>query len=242
MYKPHAIVIVIIGLFSFIQTSFAQITITGEEKAVFAYFKLTNQIPDYEKWIKNSDPYINGRKAEKSKILTEEKERLSWGFDQYNVEKDFINLQRPIRLTTFINQDGKRVIDTRFIDDRHNETPYFPISYGKESIAFIVEELVNYKQIELKDEEIPKVKDYFYDSAPYEAMINIRIRPISADAKNKLFVDYKDQWLMLGDIAYLKIEFRDEYKLEDVIVWDYNAPWYLDESQKALLEMFKSTE
>ncbi|MFK7839272.1 MAG: hypothetical protein AB8B83_02985 [Bdellovibrionales bacterium] len=239
MKKVLILFLIIIGLFANIETATAETSVTDEEKAVFAFFKMTDQKPKLESWIKNSKRYLDGRKAEKDKIYNEERERLDWGFGVYDYEKDFITIRRDIRLSTLVDQNGVRHLKTRFVDDRHNETPYFPIEYGKESIAFIVEGLENYRSIKPQPEEIPKIKKYFHDSAPYEAVLEVRIRPLSADSKNKLFVDYRDQWLMLGDIAYLKIDFYDEFKLEHVVVWDYNAPWYLDESKKALMEMFK---
>jgi len=234
--------LIIIGLFAFIQTAFAELEVTEEERAVFAYFKLTDQKPDYEQWIKNSTKYQEARGVLQDDILSTETERLSWGFETFDLAKGFITITRPIRLTTVVNEDGKRVVNTRFVDERHNETPYFPISYGNESIAFIIEGLEQYRTITLKPEEVAKIKEYFFDASPYEAVMELRIRPLSADAQEKLFVDYKDQWLMLGDIAYLQIKFYDEYKLENITVWDYNAPWYLEVSQKALLEMFKNTD
>ena len=242
MHKFLVPLIVIIGLFSSIQTSLAEMTVSDAEKAVFAYLKLTDQEPNFEAWIKNSQKYLDATKARKVKILEEDRERLDWGFGTFDVTKDFITIKAPIRLTTTLREDGTRMVYTRFVDDRHNETPYFPFSFGKDSIAFIIQGLESYAAIALKPEEIPKIKQYFYNSAPYEAEMEMRIRPISADAEKKLLIDYKDQWLMLGDIAYLKINYYDEFKLQNINVWDYNAPWYLDESQKALLDMFKETE
>ena len=237
-----AISIFIIGLFTTIHTSFAQMTVSEEEKAVFAYLRLTDQEPDYDAWIKNTEKYQDARTQRRKQILEEEKERLDWGFGTYNARESLITIKAKIRLSTTVKEDGRRMLYTRFDDERHNETPYFPFKYGKDSIAFIIQDLETYRAIELEPEEIPKIKEYFYDSAPYEAEMEMRIRPLSADSNEKLFVDYKDQWLMLGDIAYLRINYYDEFKLEDMNVWDYNAPWYLDESQKALLDMFKEPE
>jgi len=234
-----ALFLLIIGLFTNIQTSFAQMTISDDEKAVIAYLKLTEQEPDYNAWVKNTPIYTEAHAAQKVRILEDEKARLDWGFATYDVKKDLVTIKAKIRLSTAVKEDGKRMLYTRFNDERHNEISYFPYTYGKDSIAFIIQGLEKYQQIELSPEEIPKIKEYFHDSAPYEAEIEMRIRPLSADAEQKLLVDYKDQWLMLGDIAYLKINHYDEFKLENINVWDYNAPWYLDESQKALMNMFK---
>lgn len=242
MHKSFAILTFIIGVFIHIQSSHAETSISEEEKVIFAYWKLTEQEADFENWIKNSPKYLDASRYQREKILKEDTARLNWGFGTYDHTKDFITIKSKIRLTTNVKDDNKRYLYTRFVDERHNENFYFPFAFGKQSVAFVIENLENYQAIALKPEEIPKVKQYFYDSAPYEAEIEMRIRPISADKEKKLFIDYQDQWLMLGDIAYLKINYYDEYKLQNIIVWDYNAPWYLDESQKALLNLFKETE
>lgn len=246
MHKNFIVIIFIIGLFSAIQKSLAEKdaekSVNDAEKAVFAYLQLTNQKPDYEALIKNSQKYLESGKARQAKMLEEEKARLDWGFATFNVKEDLITIKAKIRLTTAVREDGIRMVYTRFVEERHNETPYFPILFGEDSIAFVIQNLEQYRAIQIKPEEVPKIKQYFYDSAPYEAEIEMRIRPVSADASDKLFVDYKEQWLMLGEIAYLKINYYDEFKLETVNVWDYNAPWYLDESQRALLNLFKEPE
>ena len=230
----------IIGIFSVVHSATAEdMVISEEEKAVFAYLKLTEQEPDFENWIKNTQRYQEARKAEKDKLFESEKKRLDWGFATHDPKKDLVTFRSPIRLTTYTDENGKRVVNTRFVNNTQNEESYFPIQYGPEPIAFIIQDLEKYRNITLQPEEIKKIKEYFYDSAPYEAIMEIRVRPLSADNKDKLFVDYKEQWLMLGDIAYIKIDYYDEFKLQHINVWDSNAPWYLDESQRALLEMFQ---
>ncbi len=240
MYK---IVTLLISLTAFLihpQNTFAQAQITEDEKAIIAYLKLTDKKPDYDAWIKNTEKYKGASQYAQANILKEEKERLEWGFTSYNTEEELITIKAKIRISTALVADNKRVIYTRFVDDRHNETPYFPYIYGVDSIAFIIQELENFQTLNVKPKEVPLVKQYLHDSTPYEAEIEMRIKPISADKKAKLLVDYKEQWLMLGEIAYLKINYYDTYKLQNINLWDYNAPWYQEETQRALFEMFKN--
>lgn len=238
LHRLLACTLFITGFLAFIQTSQAQLSVSDQEKAVFAFMKLTNQEPNLKNWIVNSTKYQKANKFDRESLLETEETRLGWGFGTYDVTKDFIKVKSKIRLTTEVNADNKRVLNVSFAHNS-NETPYFPFPYGEEWIAFIINDLIDFKTITLKPEEVPKVKQYFYDAAPYEAEIEIRLRPLTADATAPLEVDGTEQWLMLGDVAYLKIEFYDKFKFENVLVWDYNAPWYLSESQKALLELFK---
>ena len=232
----------IISFFAVVGTSLAQQTVTEEEKVVLSFLNLTNQEPDFERWIKDSPPYINANKFDKEDLLESEIERLGLGYGTYDLENDIITLKDSVRLTTRKNGQGQRVLDIRFTDEKKNDIPHFSIPYGKDHIALIAEKLGDFKQIILKPEEIAAVKKYFYDSAPYEAQIEIRIKPKSADNSSKINVAGLEQRILFGEIAYLKVQYYDKYKLEHVTVWDYNAPWYLSESQKALIEMFRTPE
>ena len=242
MLRKFTIIATIIGFFIVLETQASEIKIKEEEKAVYAFFQLIDAKPKYDFWVKNRLEYEEASRYERKKMLEDETARLKWGFENYNAEEDLITIKANIRVTTGRKEDGSRYIYTRFVDDRHNRFPYFPYFYGTEAIAFIIQDLEKFSAVKLKPEEIPKVKQYFFSSAPYEAVMEMRIRPVSADSQGKLEVDGQLQWLMLGEIAYLKINYYDDYKLGDVAVWDYNAPWYLEESQKALLNMFKEPE
>jgi len=200
--------------------------ITHEEKAVFSYMKLTNQSPQYDDWIMNSEIYNATPNYLKKKLVKTGVQRLKNGFNAYDHKKELINVKRPIRLKTTVNSDDQQILNIQFIKNGFNETPYFPFPYGKESIALIATELERFKTITLEADQVPTITKYFYDSAPYEASMEVVLRPLSADSKEPLFVDYKERWLMLGDIANVRIAYFDDYKLEDITIWEYTAPWY----------------
>ena len=231
-----------ISFFAAQGTALAQQTVSQEEKVVLSFLKLSKQEPNYDSWITNSPLYMNASKFDKEDVLESETERLGLGYGTYDVDNDIITLKDSVRLTTRMNNEGKRILDIRFTDEKKNDIPHFSIPYGTETIALIPEKLENFNIITLKPEEIAAIKKYFYDSAPYEAQMEIRIKPKSADGSSKIQITNKEQWILLGEIAYLKIEYYDRFKLEHVTVWDYNAPWYLSESQKALIEMFRDKD
>lgn len=213
--------------------------INEHEKVICAFLKLTNQKPSLESWIKNSEKYKEANKFDKPLILKTDKARLTLGCNTYEVKKDFITIKEKIRISTSLNSQRKRIVNIRFIDKAKNESTHFPYQYGTDSIALITEELENFKQVTLQPEEIPLITKHFHDNAPYEAIMEIRVKLLSADAHSKLEVDGEKQWLMLGDIAYIKIDYFDKFKNGNTAIWDYNAPWYYNESQKTLLEMFR---
>lgn len=215
------------------------LNINEHEKAICAFLEITNQDPDLKSWILNSEKYKNANKFDKPIIVEEDNTRLAIGCNTYEVKKDLITIKEKVRVTTSLNDQKKQIMNIRFIDRAKNKSAHFPYQYGTDSIALVTEELENFKQVPLQTEQIPLITKHFHDNAPYEAELEMRVKPISADATSKLEIGGKEQWLMLGDIAYIKINYFDKFKSKNTTVWDYNAPWYYNESQKALLEMFR---
>ncbi len=59
---------------------------------------------------------------------------------------------------------------------------------------------------------------------PYDAILNMRIQPISADNNKTFQLDGVDQWLMMGDVAFLEFIFVDLNTKEEESLWEYSAP------------------
>jgi len=241
-HKFLTIFLLVIGCSSIAGKTIAQeriLNIDEHEKAICAFLSLTSQKPDLENWIRHSKKYKQANKFDKPLILKADRTRLANGCDIYEANKDFVTIKEKIRISTSLNDQGKRIISLRFADKTKNKSTYFSYQYGTNSIALITQELENFRKITLKPEEIPLITKHLHDNAPYEAEIEMRIKPLSADTGSTLKIGGKKQWLMLGDIAYIKINFFDKFKNKNTTIWNYNAPWYYNESQKALLEMFK---
>jgi len=240
LYHKPAIATLLLLMISIVSVnSYAQLSVNDEEKAVFAFLKLAAKKPNLGTWITHSTKYQQAAKFDKERLLETEKIRLGGAFGTYNVKKDFIKIKSNIRLISSVDTDGKAKLTVRFTDHELIETPYFPFPYGEQSIALIVSDLNKFLSVELTPEEAQLAQRYLHSSAPYEAKLELRIRPLSVDASAPLQIDGIEQWLMMGDIAYLKILFHDEYKRKEIAIWDYNAPWYLSESQRELLDLFK---
>jgi len=199
--------------------------ISAKEKAVFAFFDLGNTAPDFDAWILNSKRYINAHKLDKPEIYKRELMRLKDGFDLYKANPELITIKKNIRLSTTVDQTGQRLLNIRFpYQDKNNtQSRYFSFPYGQENIAVIVDELNEFESIALSNDNIPVIKKHFFNSTPYEANIQINLKPKTADMTAPIRIDDKEQWLMAAAIDSIKITYFDDYALENVIIWSYEA-------------------
>lgn len=201
--------------------------ITGDEKAVFAYLKLSKQNePDFEPWIKHSPLYKKTARTFQNDILDAEKERLTAGFEAYKTaEKDekLLKVKRDVTLFTNKGKDGKPRLNFQFPDGQDLEIPYFPYPYGEDSIALIVDDLKKFASVKLGAQQHKTVKEYFFDEAPYTGVLEMKIRPVSADSSAAMEIDGQNRWLMLGEIESLTFRYYDRYKQINAVLWEYKA-------------------
>ena len=214
------------------------LTLSDSEKVVCSFLKLSNKDADIDAWITNSERYKKANKFDRRDIMREDKERLPKACDSYNRETDLIRITDEVRASTTV-KDGKRILEIKFTDREKNENLFYSYTYGPDAIALILKAFQNHRVNTLEPEQIPIIKKYFHDGAPYETEIELRVKAVTADDSSKIQVEGKDQWLMLGDIAYIKVDYRDKFLYKMVTVWDYNAPWYFNESQRTLLDVFR---
>lgn len=208
---------------------------TGEEQAIFAYFKLLNKSPDYERWISFNPTYkaLSGKKQEK--FLIQENLRLGRGFGLYDIEHD------PLIITIDVNaqilpptEDAPAKFNMEFlgvnIDD--NQLPSFAFPYGsEEQIVLVVFELAKLSGITLNAKQFASISEKTDEfNSFFPAKLTLHIRPHEADGETPV-QSHDDQllWLMSGKIAYMRCSFDDLRSREyDKQLWDYVAPWYKD--------------
>ena len=140
------------------------------------------------------------------------------------------------------DEDGKakqKILNVRIDEINGAAMPYFDIPYGNESIALIVEEVKDFTNVKLSDEKYEVIKEYFFDETLYNSTIELKLRPLSADGKKPLRLDLEERWLMLADVASLKLTYYDRYSEKDITILSYEAPWFetnLDKNTKKTSE------
>lgn len=210
--------------------------VTSEEKAIFAFFRAANVAPDYEFWIKSSYKYRRLDEHKQQKYFISEMMRLGRGYSVYDKERDVLIIKADIFSRYIPGEDGEASrITFRFFNAVGAEIPSFNFPYGDDIVSLVIDRLSVFSDLKLKDnqrevllQKVPYLKDDF------DAKLEIHVRVARADLDKPLMTpEKKRQWLMVGDIAYLKCTFSSFYENnDDNLLWDYLAPWYEAEFQR----------
>lgn len=208
---------------------------SGEEQAIFAYFKLLNKSPDYERWISFNPVYkgLSGKKQEK--FFIQENLRLGRGFGMYDIEHDplviSIDVDAKILPPT---DDAPAKFNMEFLGVNMDEKqlPSFGFAYGpEEQIILVVFELAKLSEITLNANQFASISEKTDEfNSFFPAKLTLHIRPHEADDKNPVkSPEDKLLWLMSGKIAYMRCSYDDlRHREYDKQLWDYVAPWYKD--------------
>lgn len=215
--------------------------VSEEEKAVFAYFKLTNGIPDYEAWIPDTTAFQKTPEEKRKEFFEQELLRLKWGFGTYDVETGFIRIKTKVYLQVNNDKDGP-VLSFAFPGSKGMKIPYFPFPYGKEWIAFIINDLSDFLIVPLSNDQYAHITRHLADGKPYMGTMVLSVRAVSADYKKPMKIDGVQQWLMLGETGYIEFTHRaesQEGQEEEIELWSWMADWYLTDTEKLLMPILE---
>lgn len=216
---------------------------TQREMGVFAFFNLGGSLPDYEHWVRGSQHYQGLPEDDKEDFLINETIRLGTGFGKYNSQTSTLHIETAVLVHYTPPKDDKSaVIYFEFPDQNVEYIPTFSYPYGdKEWVSLIINRLALFSKIPLTHEHYEKItKDLTYDGVQYEAILTIEVRPTQADHSKPIKIGNMKQWIMIGEIAYMKCEVESDVTGKTVQLWDFVAPWYAEEyKQKNLPEDLK---
>jgi hypothetical protein len=215
-----------------------QVNVSENEKAIFAFHRLSRQEPDFKMIGRSYDEFMNAPLELKEEVLEATTLRLKTGFGMHDLDKDFLRITTKI-LVQVRAQQGETPPLFIFHFPNHSKdsyVPYFPYPLGDTGwIALLVEDLPQFSSIPLTAEQYAFIKQYLSeDDTPYEMMLHMRVRPKSADGTAPVVLDGVEQWMMMGDVAYITCSTLTETPVK---LWEYSAPWYLTDAEKELLPL-----
>ncbi|MGH1404255.1 MAG: hypothetical protein ACRBDL_08415 [Alphaproteobacteria bacterium] len=220
-------------------TDWSEVDVTEKEKAVFAYFRAANIPPDYDFWIQSQGTYNALPEAKQERYLIDEMLRLGRGYSLYDNERDILNIQASI-ISKYIpgNEDSpspRLIFDFFNADEQY--IPTFDYPYGTDSISLIVNNLAHFSNLKLKEAQDTVIKERIpYQNDYFDAVIDLRIRVRYVDfARSIRKRNGNTQWVMVGEIAYIKCTVNSFFGQKDADLWDYVAPWYEDELRLATM-------
>ncbi len=219
-------------------TNWDEVDVTEKEKAVFAYFRAANIPPDYDFWIQSQPTYRALPEENQERYLIDEMLRLGRGYSLYSNENDTLNIQTNIitkYITTEDDEQKPRLV-FNFFDSEDQYVPTFDYPYGNNTVSLIINNFAYFSNLKLEEaqdnliqERIPYKDDYF------DAVLDIRIRVRYVDFNRSIRRKTGTQWIMVGEIAYIKCTVDSFFGQKDAVLWDYVAPWYDEEFKQSTM-------
>ncbi len=204
--------------------------VTSEERAIYAFFYAAGVFPDYEYWIKESDAYKSLPKDRKVRenYFIKESLRLGRGYSAYDWHSDVLKLTTNVVVKYHSPKDGHDPkITYRFFNLRNDGVPTFNFAFGSGTVSLVVSSLKAFSSLNLSEDEDKVVSQKVpYDDDEFDATLEFYVKPGKADYKNPIRQGRKYHWVMSGDVAYIRCVYRSNYSGQDVVLWEYIAPWY----------------
>jgi hypothetical protein len=218
------------------------------EKVGFAFSKLGNTRPGFESWIEHSPAYLAAKPVEKMTLMKEGTARLQEGFYSYNPAEDFIHVEADILIQRPADRPGKRDAPAPASpDDAEKKVirisfgkgdSYFPFQVGKLWIAVIPKDIEAFESIALTPDEYQIFAQGMGTTvrrhSEMTGIIDILLRPVSADAKSPVVVGKEPYWPMLAEIVNVTIWNNSK----DRIAWSYDANGYVSQGKKDLMNLY----
>ena len=211
---------------------------TPRERAVFAFFRNVGISPDYDFWIRTSDHFKSVGESRINSYVLNESLRLGRGYSAYDEEQDLLELSIKVLVKYMPETETEKPrITFAFFDADEAYVPTFSYAYGEDVISLIIDRLAAFANVTLGESQNEKVLNKIpYEDEHFEAKLTVHVRVRGADNEKPIVVDKVKQWIMVGDIAYLKCEVLGHMGHEKML-WDYVAPWH-----EKLFEMKKISD
>lgn len=206
-----------------------EFVISQKEKSVIAFFSLAGVAPDYQSWIEAGAAYrALETEDEQRKFVIKESLRLGRAYSSYNPDKDFLEFETTVLSHYGLNDGEKKgVFYFRFPEQTQDYIPVFEYPYGKDSIALIINRFADFSAYPLNEEQTEKTSKIMeYKDEEYLATLTLKIRPVKSVYDKPIVSTTGNQWMMLGEVAYIKCSVIDPTTLRKTDLWEYMSPWY----------------
>ena len=200
---------------------------TNPEVVIFAQYKLAKAIPNIDEFAKSSPRVKKAQDIDKSAVTISEYNRMS---NRYNL----LNPKTPITVHTQLELDEYSSLQDLIVFDELNDKTYFNYPVYGENIAIVPKKIQRFNRINISksnaEEMFKKLNGRQFVRAEFILL------PEYADRKTPFTKDAIDHWLMLAQIAELRLWTPDDKNPK--LLWFYRNPSYNPKDNKALGNLY----
>lgn len=218
-------------------------TISTTEDIVLAFYKTGGAVPNFEKWVKEREPYRTTALARRPETLEREITRLKNLYAAFDPKTDFLTVKTSARaraVEMLDPADPSRTIHGLAMEFDAGDADYFPYDFMGERFAVIPKELELHLNPVLPRTQYDYLLDVLEKGKPVTMILELR--PAKADMTAPFDMDGtgggpdekdgKGQWMFLTDIASMSI-----WNRAGTLLWEYTAPWYVTPMRDSLLDL-----
>lgn len=208
---------------------------THPERIVFTHYKLARTEPDFDAFAKTSPLVTAAQDIDKSAMIIAEYNRIR---NIYSLHDE----KAPIVIHTHLQVDEYSSLQDLIVFDELNGKTYFQIPFYDEKIAIVPKDIARFNRIKISKARADEMFKALSGSTSLAA--EFILKPLYADRKEPFIHNDQEYWLMLADIAEVRLwapDSQDDADEDDTLVWYHRADWYKPEDKQNLGGLY-STE
>lgn len=217
--------------------------ISTTEDVVIAFYKTGGAKPNFEKWVKDREPYRTTPIARRPETLELETTRLKNLYAAFDPKNDFLTIKTTARAHTAQTPDPAdptKTIQSLVMEFQAGDADYFPYDFMGERFAVIPQNIKQHLNPAIPRAQYDYLLNVLGNGKPVTMIIELR--PAKADLTAPFDMDGtgggpsekdgKGQWMFLTDIASISI-----WNKNGTMLWEYTAPWYVTPMRDSLLDL-----
>lgn len=196
---------------------------THPEKVVFTHYKLAKSEPDFDHFAKISPLVEQAQEIDKSAMIIAEYNRIRNAFSLHDEKAPFV-----IHTTLLVDEYSS--LQNLIAFDELNEKTYFHVPFYGEKIAIVPKNIADFGRIKMSKQRANAMFEALGTSKELNA--EFILKPVFADRKEPFVHNEESFWLMLADIAEIRLWAGTE------LAWYYRADWYKPEDKQNLGNLY----
>ena len=201
------------------------------EEVGFLFHKMTEKEPDFKAWAMASPRVQQAQIIDRNSVFIREYNRMKKHYAKFN-HKDIVSVQIKGDLGDYSS------IQSLLVLDQLNERTYFSYDVYGTNYALIPNGIERFHLMRLTPDEYRGMLEL--GGKDPDVRIEVLLKPVRADAEFPMSLNDKNHWLMLADIAEIRIWARDYgFGPTNGLLWFYRADWYTPEDDDGLMDLFE---
>lgn len=222
-------------LSGFVSLAYAQnlLKFATSEDVAIAFYKSGGTVPNFERWIKETEPYNLTPWAGRAEMMQQEKSRLNLAYRNFDKDKDYLNIRTYVLLDPkeHIDEKGQKTYSMKMIFSEAPEALYFPYEWLGERIVIMPHKIDKLMHTSLTEAQY----DFIMRALPSSAKntMIVQLKATEGDLSRPYQIDGLPQWVLKAEVVSLEV-----WSKQGSLLWEHTASWYVSPRTKKLNNLY----